>query len=99
MAYCEKCGQKGFDPRQMRVDDVNRIFVGPCCLTVVEIAPPGGGIIGEVKPAEWDYGIEVSKHMGVVAYAAYGGMKVEFKRTAQELQGWWQEQQRLQSQA
>jgi hypothetical protein len=94
MAYCEQCGRTGFDPRQMRVDEEKRTFLGPCCTKVVELAPPG-----VVPPADWDCGIEVSKNTGILAYASYGGMKLEFKRSPAELQAWWEEQHRLQEQS
>ena len=85
MAYCEKCGQKGYEPQQMRVDEANRQFLGPCCAKVVEIAPP----IGTVKTDEVDYGIELSKSMGLRAYVAYGGLSLQFKRTPVELKDQW----------
>lgn len=87
MAYCESCNKKGFDPRVMRVDTERRIFVGPCC------AQDSGGNVVQLlrqEDAEVDYGLEVSKHLGVLAYAEYGGLRLEFRRTAEEVKKFWE---------
>ncbi len=85
MAYCEKCGQKGFEPQQMRIDEAARQFIGPCCSKVIEILPP----VGVVKTDEVDYGIELSRSAGLHAYVSYNGLSIQFKRTAKELEEAW----------
>lgn len=76
MAQCEQCGTKGFDMRDMKVDQEKRTFVGPCCNKT------------PVVKEEIEYGIEFSSHMGLKAYATYGGLTLEFKRTREELKAW-----------
>ncbi len=76
MAQCEQCGTKGFDMREMNVDQEKRTFVGPCCNKTPAVKE------------EIQYGIEFSSHMGLKAYATYGGLTLEFKRTREELKAW-----------
>lgn len=80
MAQCEKCGSGGHDMRDMLTDREKKTFVGPCCVK----ADP----TKLFEQAEFHYGLEVSSHMGVKAYASYGGLTVEFKKTKEEIQTW-----------
>lgn len=80
MALCEKCGSSGHDMKNMKVDDDNKTFVGPCC---VKIDPEK-----LFDQTEVQYGVEFSSHVGLKAYATYGGFTVEFKKTKEELNKW-----------
>lgn len=79
MAMCEKCGKSGLDMRDMRVDQEKKSFVGPCCIKIDPMA---------FDKNEVSYGVEFSSHMGVRAYASYGGLSIEFKKTKKEIQEW-----------
>lgn len=70
MAMCEKCGKGGFAPQEMSTDESQRQFVGPCCK---------GGQAGAV------YGISLSSNMGLHAYVEAGGMRMEYRKTPEEL--------------
>lgn len=83
MAQCEKCGTVGHDMREMQVDSEKKTFVGPCCVK----ADPQKLF----DKTEFHYGLEVSSHMGVKAYASYGGLTVEFKKSSEDIQRWFQE--------
>lgn len=80
MAQCEKCGTGGHDMRDMQTDAEKKKFIGPCCVK----ADP----TKLFENSEFHYGLEVSSHMGVKAYASYGGLTVEFKKTKEEIQRW-----------
>ena len=83
MAQCEKCGSTGHDMREMSADAEKKMFIGPCCVK----ANPA--LFGS---EELHYGVEVSSHMGVRAYATYGGLTLEFKKSKEEIQSWFKEQ-------
>lgn len=83
MALCEKCGTGGHDMREMQVDREKKTFVGPCCVK----ADPEKLF----DRTEFHYGLEMSSHMGIKAYASYGGLTVEFKKTTEDIQKWFQE--------
>lgn len=88
MAQCEKCGTGGHDMREMGLgqDDQGRqIFVGPCCVKVDR---------SKMDQTEIHYGLEISSHMGIKAYVSYGGLTVEFKKTAEDIRQWLQESER-----
>ena len=80
MAYCENCGTKGHDPRQMAVAtrEGQYILIGPCC-SVPQQKP--------IQP-ELEYGFEFSSHYGLLAYAQFGGVKVEYRKTPEQLAAW-----------
>lgn len=85
MAQCERCGTSGHDMRDMSTDQDKKMFIGPCCVK----ADPSKFF----DSSKINYGIEISSHMGVRAYATYGGFSVEFKKTAEEINKWIQETQ------
>lgn len=80
MAYCENCNSSGHDPRTLVVATKNEqyILIGPCCR------------VPDEKPVEPDveYGLELSSHYGLIVYGKYGGMKVEYRRTPQQMAQW-----------
>ena len=78
MAYCENCKSSGHDPRTLVVAKQGEAFIliGPCCLVPQQPPPP---------PPEMEYGLEVSSHYGLLAYASFGGMKVEYRRSPEQL--------------
>lgn len=80
MALCEKCGKSGHDMRDMVADKEKQMFIGPCCIK----AQPAVLF----QDTEIQFGVEVSSHMGIRAYASYGGLSVEFKKTKEEVQQW-----------
>lgn len=83
MAQCEKCGSTGHDMRDMMADAERKTFVGPCCVRA--------DAAKMFEKSEVQYGIEISSHMGVRAYASYNGLSVEFKKTKEEIASWVQE--------
>jgi hypothetical protein len=80
MAYCENCSSSGHDPRTLIVakKDEQFILIGPCCR------------VPEQKPVEreLEYGLELSSHYGLLAYAKMAGMKLEYRRTPEQLAAW-----------
>lgn len=81
MAYCENCGTKGHDPRTMAVAQNTTsqfILIGPCC-QVRHQTPP---------QQELEYGLEFSSHYGLLAYMQYQGMKLEYRRTPEQMAAW-----------
>jgi hypothetical protein len=80
MAYCENCGSKGHDPRTLVVaqKEDQFILIGPCCSVPQE------------KPQEPDveYGLELSSHYGMLLYGKFGGLKVEYRRTPEQMRQW-----------
>lgn len=80
MAKCERCGTGGFDMRVMHADEKKQ-FVGPCCVKV-------NADINAAFSNDLEYGLEFSSHMGLRAYASYGGLSIEFKKTQEELRKW-----------
>jgi hypothetical protein len=89
MAYCENCGSKGHDPRQLAVatKEGQFILIGPCC-SIPQQNP---------QEPETEYGLELSSHYGLLAYAKFGGMKVEYRRTPDQMKAWFNKNQQLQT--
>jgi len=83
MAQCENCGSKGHDMRDMASDAEKKMFIGPCCVSANSAQM--------FEKSELHYGLEISSHMGVRAYATYNGLSVEFKKSKEEIQTWLQE--------
>lgn len=87
MAYCEKCGTKGFTPYQMLVDPSANIFVGPCCADNTAIA--GVRVAAKPPPAEdLEYGVQISNKVGVSIYLNYNGLAISYDRSPAEIKHW-----------
>lgn len=80
MASCENCKTTGIDPRTIVVAkrDDQHILIGPCCYVPAERQ--------ETDPNQVQYGLEVSSNYGVLAYVEYQGLKLEFRKTPQQVQ-------------
>jgi hypothetical protein len=80
MASCEHCKTTGIDPRTIVVAqrEGQHILIGPCCYVPQEKP--------ETDPTQVSYGLEVSSNYGVLAYVEYGGVKLEFRKTPQQVQ-------------
>lgn len=92
MAYCENCGTKGHDPRVLVVvknKDDQFILAGPCCVVQQQAQ----------TPPDIEYGLELSSHYGLIAYAKYGGLKMEYRRTPEQLKQWFGPNQQPQEQS
>lgn len=77
MAACESCGKGGFEVEQLRVDEVRKVLIGPCCITVIPL--------NQVPDEKVHYGVEASDEIGVKAYVEFSGLKLEFRKTPGEL--------------
>lgn len=77
MAYCEKCGTKGFDPSVMYADPVTRAFLGPCCS--MKSTPTG----------EPEYGFAMSSKHGLMGYLSMKGLDIKFSKSLQEIMEWY----------
>jgi len=87
MAYCENCNSKGHDPRTLVVatKDDQFILIGPCC-----------SVKQQTPDREVEYGLELSSHYGLLAYAKFSGMKVEYRKSPEQLAAWFQKPVQLQ---
>jgi len=78
MASCENCYTRGIKAEDIKVHefpDGEKILVGPCC-------------VGEkirMQP-QLDYHFELSSKNGLLVSVEYGGLKVEYKKTPEQLQ-------------
>lgn len=77
MASCENCHTRGIKAEDIKVHEFpggEKILIGPCCFgEQVRMVP------------QLDYHFEVSSKNGIVAQVEYGGLKVEYKKTNEEL--------------
>lgn len=77
MSSCENCFKRDIKPDDIRVHEFpngEKVLIGPCC-------------IGEqirMEPA-LDYHFELSSKNGVVASVEYAGLKLEYKRSPEQL--------------
>lgn len=67
--FCEACGIKGLDKKNMVLDPDTQLFVGPCCAGLKEVV----------------VGIEVSSKKGLKAFLKYNGLKIEYEKPFNEL--------------
>lgn len=74
MASCERCKTSGISAEMMRVGEVagEKILIGPCCQELVGMP-------------QLNYHLEFSSENGLVATAEYGGLKVEYKKSQEQL--------------
>lgn len=84
---CEKCKRGGYDRNEVKVDPVNRIFVGPCCPLAERSSV--GSELGEGPRV--DYGIEFSSSTGFLAYVNYGDLTLQYHKPPQEIHQWFQD--------
>lgn len=79
MASCENCKRSGIDPNQMSVVELGpggeKILIGPCCI----------GAQVEVPEPQVQYHLEFSSQNGLIATVEYGGLRIEYKKTPQQL--------------
>lgn len=79
MASCENCHTSGIKAENMRVveefDGGPKFLIGPCCV---------GAPIQFGRP-EMVYHLEFSSTNGLVARVEYGDLKVEYKKTQEQL--------------
>ncbi len=78
MASCENCGTMGIDPKDIMVVQARGqcILIGPCCYIPTEQWNEKGDL---------SYGLEISSAYGILAYAEYEGLKVEFRKTPDQV--------------
>lgn len=67
--FCEACGTKGLDKKNMVLDSETKLFVGPCCAGLKEVV----------------LGVEISNKKGLKAYLKYNGLKIEYEKPFNEL--------------
>lgn len=74
MASCEKCHTRDIPFTEMRTSEVDgeKLLVGPCCAE-------------EGLPPAFDYHFEASSKNGVLASVGYGGLRLEYKKTPEQL--------------
>lgn len=77
MAACENCGKSGFDRRQMEIDSVRRLIIGPCCAQKALQSP-------DVQ-SDIEYGLHISSKTGVTAYLQGAGLSVMFNKSPEEI--------------
>lgn len=79
MASCENCFKRGIKADDIKVHEFpngEKILIGPCCVGAqVRMTP------------HLDYHFELSSKNGLVATVEYAGLKVEYKKTPEQLQG------------
>lgn len=78
MASCENCHTRGIKADDIRVHefpDGEKILIGPCCV----------GAKVRMQP-ELNYHLELSSQNGFVATVEYGGLKIEYKKSPEQLQ-------------
>lgn len=75
MASCENCHTRDIDPKTMRVKqfDQEELLIGPCCVEAPRMHP------------QVNYHFELSSKNGVIAEVEYAGLKVEYKRSPEQL--------------
>jgi hypothetical protein len=83
--FCEYCKTGNFQREEMFVDQTNKLFVGPCCTAKVPALAP----VQAIQPQEdLEYGVEVSNRRGVKAYANFGGLRLSFQRSPEQIRDW-----------
>lgn len=84
MAACESCNRDGYGPEDMK--NRNGKTVGPCCDPLTNPQPLRALPTPEqLKPTEPVFGLEISNKVGIRAFLEYGGAKLEFQKTPDEL--------------
>jgi len=84
---CEKCKRGGYDRNDVKVDPVNRIFVGPCC----PINDRPVAVSEVVEEPNVEYGVEFSSSTGLLAYVNYGDLTLQYHKPPQEIRQWFQD--------
>jgi hypothetical protein len=75
MASCENCHMRGIDPKAMRVRQFEQeeLLIGPCCTEAPRMHP------------QVDYHFEVSSKNGIVASVEYAGLRLEYKKSPEQI--------------
>lgn len=84
--HCENCWKAGYTQEQVTVDQVRRIFVGPCCPVA-----PGSQVPSPVtEEPTFEYGIMITSRRGIVAFAQYGGLSIQYHKDQDEIRDWFE---------
>lgn len=75
---CEACGTGGYKPQECVADEKHEMIIGPCCFVSPAMAE-------RMDPEKLHYGLELSSHLGLSVYAEYDGLKLEFRKTADQV--------------
>lgn len=75
MASCENCHTRGIDPKAMKVRQFEQeeLLIGPCCVEAPRMHP------------QVDYHFEVSSKNGILASVEYAGLRLEYKKSPEQL--------------